>query len=166
MQKNITHCFCSPKLLKHIQSKDIKYSKAKENHFLATNGNNRNSSQSRQALSRFWKKKYLWVGEASKANLQKSWPLAIILLLFKKIKKQSNRDLSQVECLACYKNSHYISKCLDKKPKNQWWSWQFIYFKLRLLKRQSPKFKKSLSFNKSRISIPLFFLVSFLLRSL
>lgn len=71
------------------------------------------------SFAKFWvgflKKKFVWIGQASKANLLIPWWLEVMLLLPKKIKKKQNyKDQSQIEYYSYNKRDYYITKFLEK----------------------------------------------------
>lgn len=120
-QKSNRCCLHDYELLKHKKSKEQKDFKAKNNHSLVANNTSENGDQSGQALGQYHKKYSCWNKGGQQSSSSNTLAIGSNVIVVKKDKKQGNRNLSHVKCYTYHKKDYYISKCLDRKPKNQCW---------------------------------------------
>lgn len=92
----------SHKLLKHKKSKDQKNFTTKKNHFPAAHTNGKTVSQSDQALGQFSKRDFRPNYRSQQGQFSHTLETGHNVIITKKYKMQSDKELSQVEYYACH----------------------------------------------------------------
>lgn len=115
-ESNICY-FCDYQLTKR-ESEDKKNSKVKKTSNTSTT--NQNSSDNGQAsqsgqITGQSRKKSFYLQKSIKSQCSDILATSVNATIIKKVRKQDNKDLSQVEYFLYYKKDYYVNKCSNKE---------------------------------------------------